>query len=280
MPHPGVLCVGAGGQLGSALTARGVRGLGRAELDITDRAAVMAHPDLGSADVVINCAAFTAVDDAESHPQAAAAVNEAGAGYLAQACAASGAFLIHISTDYVFDGQVLADGTARPWSTTDTPAPRTVYGRTKLAGERAVQQVCPRSAIVRTAWLYDGRTPDFVTTMRRLEATQDTIRVVDDQYGCPTFVGDLADALIALAKRPTPGLFHLTNSGVTTWCGLAREVFELVGADPQRVVPCTTEEFPRPAPRPQWSALDGSAWVAAGYEGLPEWRDGLRRALL
>ena len=294
-----VAIVGAGGQLGTSLVRRAPEGaavvaLARADLDITDAAAVAAHPAL-AADVVINAAAYTDVDGAETDEARAHLINATAAGHLAERCKTTGAHLIHISTDYVFgDGGPEAGGDAdgaasesRPLRVGDPTRPATAYGRTKLAGERLVRDSGAAASIVRTAWVYSGPTqpgtPDFVSTMLSLEERgrpDGTINVVADQHGNPTFADDLADALWELALRPVAGTFHVTGTGATTWHGLAAETFALAGADPARVRPCTSAEFPRPAPRPAWSVLDGNDWRDAGFTPLPGWRDALRRALL
>ncbi|MBC2643514.1 MULTISPECIES: dTDP-4-dehydrorhamnose reductase [unclassified Rhodococcus (in: high G+C Gram-positive bacteria)] len=275
-----ILVTGAGGQLGGHLLRRAgamgvtARGVGSNELDITDRAAVDAQVEGGS--VVINCAAYTAVDAAESDEQTASAVNELGPANLAAACARVGARLIHVSTDYVFAGQ--GD---TPYEVDDPTGPATAYGRTKLAGERAVHAALPSAHVVRTAWVYTGVGSDFVSTMRRLERERDAIDVVDDQVGSPTFAGDLADALLELAGRSDVDapVLHATNGGRASWFDLARAVFEEAGADPQRVRPCTSAQFVRPAPRPAFSVLSGSAWSGAGLTPLRPWRDALHAAL-
>ncbi|NLE81177.1 MAG: dTDP-4-dehydrorhamnose reductase [Rhodococcus sp.] len=275
-----ILVTGANGQLGSLVvnraSARGldVRGVGSGDLDITDAQAVNEQVKPGS--VVINCAAYTAVDAAETDEERARAVNATGPENLARACVAAGADLIHISTDYVFSGE--AD---TPYETDAPTGPRTVYGSTKLAGERAVHRLMPTARIVRTAWVYTGTGTDFVATMRRLESERDTVNVVTDQVGSPTFAGDLADGLLQLVESGTGGetVLHATNGGAASWFDLARAVFEEMGADPDRVVGCTSAEFVRPAPRPAYSVLSGRAWAAAGLRPLPHWRDALRTAL-
>ncbi|KAF0962998.1 dTDP-4-dehydrorhamnose reductase [Rhodococcus sp. T7] len=275
-----ILVTGARGQLGGHLLrraeARGIpaRGVGSDELDITDRDAVLAQVEAGS--VVINCAAYTAVDAAESDEDTARAVNEDGPANLAAACARVGARLIHVSTDYVFAG----DGDT-PYEVDVPTGPATAYGRTKLAGERAVHAALPSAHVVRTAWVYSGVGSDFVSTMRRLERERDTVDVVDDQVGSPTFAGDLADALLELAGRSDidAPVLHATNSGRASWFDLARAVFEEAGADPRRVHPCTSAQFVRPAPRPAYSVLSGRAWADAGLTPLRPWRDALRAAL-
>jgi dTDP-4-dehydrorhamnose reductase len=277
----GWLILGAGGMLGQDLVAalegagQDVTGLARAELDITDEAAVRAAVGRPGADVVVNCAAWTAVDDAESRESEALLVNGAGAGSVATACAAAGARLVHLSTDYVFAGD-----TAAPYAETDRPAPRTAYGRTKLAGERAVLRLHPSGAYVaRTAWLYGAHGRNFVSTMIRLERERPAVDVVSDQRGQPTWTADVAAQIIALAaSQAPPGVYHATSSGEATWFDLAREVFQLLGADPARVRPVTSSAFPRPAPRPGNSVLGHGGWARAGIEPIGDWRMALRRA--
>lgn len=263
-----------------------VRGVGSAEMDITNASAVAAVLGEFVPDVVINCAAYTPVDDAESDEESARRVNAEGPANLARATAAAGSRLIHVSTDYVFDG--VGSGTAdfEPYPVHAPTTPRTAYGRTKLAGERAVLRLDPEAHIVRTAWVYTGVGTDFVATMRRLEGERETIAVVDDQRGSPTYAPDLAAGLTELALvshergRGMPGqILHATNAGEATWFELARAVFEEIGADPGRVQPCSSTEFPRPAPRPAYSVLSGSEWAAAGLTPLRDWRVALRDAL-
>lgn len=260
-----------GGELLRLIPA--LRAFTRSRLDITDRAAVESVVRPG--DIVLNCAAFTAVDLAESEPATAFAGNETGPAVLAAACARAGARLIHLSTDYVFPGTA-----ARPYEPSDPTGPTTVYGRSKLAGERAVRELCPQAHIVRTAWVYAGTGTDFVATMRRLEKERDTVSVVNDQIGSPTFAADLAAGLLELAATPTaPAVLHATNSGRASWYDLARAVFAGIGADPERVRPCTTAEFPRPAERPAFSVLSGTAWREAGLTPLRPWESALTEAL-
>lgn len=249
------------------------RGYGRADLDITDPAAVRAIIEPG--DVVLNCAAYTAVDRAESEPDAAFAANGTGPAVLAAECARVGARLIHLSTDYVFPGTH-----DRPYDTADATGPTTVYGRSKLAGELAVLEQATDAQVVRTAWVYRGHDGDFVATMLRLERERDTVDVVDDQLGSPTYAVDLAAGLLELANRPAaPRLLHATNTGRATWFELARAVFEEIGADPDRVRPCDSTAFPRPARRPAYSVLSDRSWVAAGLTPFRPWRAALRAAL-
>lgn len=275
------LITGASGMLGHDLVAQlrpagaDVTAAGHGQLDITDPAAVTDAVRQAGPDIVVNCAAWTAVDDAEASEDKALAVNGHGAANLAAACADIGAKLMLPSTDYVFSGTSLS-----PYREDDPPAPRTAYGRTKLAGERAVLEMLPGSGyVLRTAWLYGAHGPNFVRTMIRLEASKDTIAVVDDQHGQPTWTADVARQIVLLAKSAArPGIYHATSSGQTTWFGLARAVFELLGADPSRVTPTSSSELARPAPRPAYSVLGHAAWAGAGLPPLPDWAQSLQRA--
>lgn len=288
-----VLVPGGQGQLGRDLSAAAaalgdrveVVAPGSAELNITEPGAVVeAVADLaaGAAEsgrraVVINAAAYAAVDAAEENEAAAFAVNADGPRVLAAVCSSRGVPLVHVSTDYVFDGA--AD--RRPYRPDDPLGPRSAYGRTKAAGEDAVLGSGALAWVVRTAWLYGFGGNNFVRTMMDLEARRDTVSVVDDQRGTPTSSADLARGLLELADRITSGrvpqrkVLHCTNAGETTWFGLARAVFEELGADPERVRPCSTREFPRPAPRPAYSVLSNEAWAESGLTPLRPWREAL-----
>ncbi|MFG2127293.1 dTDP-4-dehydrorhamnose reductase [Streptomyces sp. NPDC048751] len=279
------LVTGAGGMLGrdtvDELTRRGadVVGLDRRALDIArvdfvERAFTVHRPDL-----VVNCAAYTAVDDAETDEARALRVNGEGPRILARACSATGARLIHVSSDYVFSGEARTT----PYPEDHPPDPRTAYGRTKLAGEIAVRAELPdASAVVRTAWLYGAHGSNFVRTMLALEARRDTVAVVDDQRGQPTWSADVAARVADLGPRVGPdthGVFHATSSGEATWYDLAREVFRGVGADPDRVRPTDSAAFPRPAPRPAYSVLAHGRWQEAGLPPPRDWRAALHEAL-
>jgi dTDP-4-dehydrorhamnose reductase len=285
-PNQGQRCrwlvTGSGGMLGRDLAAAveeagdEVVGRTRRQLDITDEAAVLAALHDCRPDVVVNCAAWTAVDDAEAHENEALGVNGNGAAHLAAACAAGRARLVHLSTDYVFGGDA-----SRPYAEHDAVAPRTAYGRTKLAGEQAVLRLLPRSGyVVRTAWLYGAHGPNFVSTMIRLERERPTVAVVTDQRGQPTWTADVAGQIIALVRSPRAagGIYHATSSGEATWFELAREVFRLLGADPARVQATASSAYPRPAPRPGYSVLGHDGWASAGIEPIGDWRLALRRA--
>jgi dTDP-4-dehydrorhamnose reductase len=274
-----------GTDLAAALASRGeaVTGMDRAGLDVTDSASVTDAITRHRPDVVVNCAAWTAVDDAEASEELAFAVNADGAARLAAGCAVAGARMVQVSTDYVFAGVDLgrsAGDVGRPYAEDDVPAPRTAYGRTKLAGERAVLDRLPGSGfIVRTAWLYGAYGGNFVRTMIKLEDQRPTVDVVDDQHGQPTWTADVASQIIALigADAP-PGIYHATSSGQTTWFGLAREIFGLLGADPARVRPVPSSTLSRPAPRPAYSVLGHGAWARMGVPPIGDWRTALHRA--
>jgi len=276
------LVTGAGGMLGQDMVTCLERdgevalALTRRDLDITDQAAVTATVLGCRPDIVVNCAAWTAVDEAEAHEEEALEVNGRGARLVAAACAASGARLIHISTDYVFAGDA-----ARPYTEHDRCGPRTGYGRTKLAGERAVAELLPGSGyIVRTAWLYGAHGRNFVRTMIGLERDGKVVGVVDDQRGQPTWTMDVVGQVIALARSGAPaGVYHATSSGETTWFGFAREIFRLLGADTARVRPVTSGAYPRPAPRPAYSVLGHDAWASAGIKPIPGWQLRLQQGL-
>ncbi|MEV4445140.1 MULTISPECIES: dTDP-4-dehydrorhamnose reductase [Streptomyces] len=279
------LVTGAHGLLGRDVVAElaadpdaTVTGLSRDQLDITDPAAVCAA--VTGHRVVVNCAAWTDVDGAERSETAATTVNGAGVRHLARACADSGALLLHISTDYVFPGDV-----RRPYPEDAPTGPANAYGRSKLAGERAVVELLPSTGyIVRTAWLYGAYGPNFVATMLELAVRHETLDVVADQHGQPTWSRALARQLgalgcAALAGRAPAGIYHGTAAGHTTWCGLARETFRLSGLDPQRIRPIGSEKFPRPAARPAFGVLGHGNWLRAGLVPLPRWDDQLTAAL-
>lgn len=268
-----------GQDLMSALERDGahVTGLARHDLDITDGAAVHDAVNRTRPDVVVNCAAWTAVDEAEAHETEALAVNGGGPANLATVCATSGARLIQVSTDYVFDGTA-----SRPYAEDAVAAPSTAYGRTKLAGETAVLQQLPGSGyVVRTAWLYAASGPNFVRTMIRFERERPDVEVVDDQLGQPTWTIDVVRQVIALMRSGAKaGVYHATSSGQTTWYGLAREVFRLLEADPGRVRAIASSMLRRrPAARPAYSVLGHDRWAQAGLAPISGWQASLGRAL-
>ncbi|MFC4015607.1 dTDP-4-dehydrorhamnose reductase [Nonomuraea purpurea] len=280
------LVTGGGGLLGrevlSRLAADGVpaRGLSRAELDITDRGAVLDAVASARPRVVVNCAAYTGVDAAEADEAWATRVNGDGAAYLAEACSAVGARLLHVSTDYVFPGDARV-----PYAEDAAPRPLNAYGRSKLAGERAVMELLgPRASVVRTAWLYGRRGASFVETMLRLQREQEIVEVVDDLYGQPTWSAEVAARLILLGRlglrdRRAGGVWHAAGSGHASWFELAQEVFRLVGADPRRVRAIGVAASPGPAPRPPYTVLGQGRWREAGLGPLPHWRTSLAEAL-
>lgn len=244
------------------------------DFDVTERASVGAALDAVCPDVVANAAAFTFVDDCETQPELAWRVNAEAPGLLAEECAARGIRLVHVSTDYVFDGQE-----TRPYTEEDLTAPRSEYGRSKLEGERRVRAALPAALIVRTSWLF-GPGRNFIATMlgfaqkRRAEADALPLRVVDDQFGSPTYAEDLAGWILQLVERNARGLYHLTNRGVATWWEVAREALDLGGFGDIQIERVASSEFLRPAPRPAYSALDGSKAEAAGV-CRREWREAL-----
>lgn len=272
-----VLVTGGRGMLGQdllpALAAHDVTAPGRADLDITDEAAVRAV--VAGHDVVVNLAAYTAVDAAEEHEEEARAINATGACILARAAAEAGARIVHVSTDYVFDGSATS-----PYAEDAPHAPVSAYGRTKAEGERLVLDGHPEGAsVVRTAWLYGAGGPSFPSTMLRLAASHDTVSVVDDQRGQPTWTVDLAARIVELVDAGAPaGVFHGTASGETTWHGLAQAVFAAAGLDPARVLPTDSASFVRPAPRPAYSVLGHDAWSRIGLAPLRDWREALSDA--
>jgi dTDP-4-dehydrorhamnose reductase len=272
------LITGANGMLGhdlvTALAGRDVTALDRTTLDITDLDAVRAA--LPEFDVVINAAAYTKVDDAETDEDAALSINGSGAGNLARAAAENGAILVQVSTDYVFDGTATT-----PYEENTPRNPVSAYGRTKAEGERLAQELNgDRTYIVRTAWLYGQHGPNFPKTMLKLAAGRPELSVVDDQVGQPTWTLDLARQIVALLDADAPfGIYHGTNSGETSWFGFARAVFTAAGLDPERVKPTDSASFVRPAPRPSYSVLGHGAWIAAGLTPLRNWDEALADAM-
>jgi dTDP-4-dehydrorhamnose reductase len=272
-----LLVTGAGGMLGRAVVEAAAR-LGhdvhactRAELDILDVDATRLTFAASRPQAIINCAAYTDVDGAESDWQGAEAVNARGAGNVAAAAAQIGALIVHVSTDYVFDGSK-----REPWIESDRVAPLGVYGETKLAGERAVAAANPAHAIVRSAWLFGAGGKNFVDTMLTLGGQRGEVSVVTDQVGCPTWTGHLAGALVELAEHPQEtGIHHIAASGSCSWNELALEVFERAGIE-CRVLPASSEQFVRPAKRPAYSVLGTERTHPLV---LPRWQDGVAEYL-
>jgi len=285
-----LLVTGAAGMLGHDIARAASRAghepalLDLPEIDITEERSVaealerLGH-EPGGLDAIVNCAAWTDVDGAESEEPAARAVNALGAGVLARGAARAGLPLLHVSTDYVFDGvaPLDGDGAPRPYVESDPTGPRSAYGRTKLEGEREVLAASGRHTVVRTAWLYGVDGKNFVETMLRLagepgaSGSTPSVQVVTDQVGSPTWGGHLAPALLGLLERGVAGLVHLTGAGQVSWNGFAREIFRQAEVD-CRVEPASSEQMARPAPRPAWSAL---ASEREDVLPMPPWQDGL-----
>jgi dTDP-4-dehydrorhamnose reductase len=271
-----LLVTGAAGILGHEVVAAAER-LGHEvvawdlpECDLTDEAMTIGAIRRLEPRAVINCAAYTNVDGAEADEPTAERVNAGAAGNVARACAASGARLVHVSTDYVFDGSK-----REPWIESDEVNPLGAYGRTKLHGEEQVADAHPDHAIVRTAWLFGPHGPNFVSTMLRLAAERDEVSVVTDQVGSPTFAGHLAPALVDMAERSDTGIFHGAGAGSCSWYELTLEAYDIAGVA-CRVLPTTAERFARPAPRPAYSVLGSEREHPIT---LPPWQEGVRAHL-
>ena len=278
-----VLVTGARGQLGDAIRRRIYRHPNYAftltdidELDLCDSNAVADFVRRGRYAYIINCAAYTAVDRAESDAERCLQINRDAVGHLATAAREVGARMIHISTDYVFDGRA-----KRPYREDDTPSPTSVYGRTKLAGEHVLLEALPTdAAILRTAWLYSEVGNNFVKTMLRLGAERPEIRVVNDQIGSPTYAGDLAEAVLHVLTAPTfhPGVYHYTNEGTCSWYDFACHILRV--AHPTCIVrPIPTADYPTPAARPAYSVLDKTRIRTVYGLQIPRWQDSLDRCL-
>ncbi len=272
-----VIVTGAAGMLGRQVVeefnrrSAKVYALSRQELDIIDRAAVFALLEKIKPDLLVNCAAYTDVDRAEEEREKAFAVNGLGVRYLALACRQNNAAILHISTDYIFDGRA-----GRPCNICDLPGPVNTYGTGKYFGEAAVREIGGRFYIIRASWLFGPGGRNFVDTILRLAREKDELRVVDDQYGSPTYTADLARVLADLAATGVYGTYHVTNSGITTWYGLAKKVVQAAGLTAE-IFPCRTEEFPRPAARPCYSALDPFPLKQVVGYLLPPWEDAVER---
>lgn len=254
-------------------------------LDITDLQAVRALVHEARIDAIINCAAFTNVDAAESQPDLAETLNAKAPGNLAAAMQQTGGLLVHISTDYVFGGEPYNT----PCREDQTGTPTGVYGRTKLLGEQAIAQTGCRSVILRTAWLYSEFGRNFVRTMLRLTATQPQLKVVFDQVGTPTYAGDLADAILTVLTSachsgrsedsPLLSLYHYSNEGVCSWFDFAKTIASLAGHDACEILPCHSDEFPSPVRRPAYSVLDKTRFKQTFGVSIPYWTDSLRHCL-
>ena len=271
-----IAVLGAGGQLGTAfLRLLGDRAFAvtRDQLDVGDLDQIELWVDSTGAELVINCAAYTAVDAAEENTEQAKLVNATAVGRLAEATARHGTGLVTFSTDYVFDGSKQSG-----YVESDPTNPLSVYGTTKLEGERLALRSHPDALVVRTSWVLSGTHHNFASTMLDLIA-KGPVRVVDDQHGRPTMVDDLAQGTMQAIGQGASGVVHLANEGVTTWYGLAREIAEIARLDPDRVTPVSTEEFPRPAARPHNSVLDSERLEMLGVPPLPHYRASLERAV-
>jgi len=273
-----IMVTGAGGQVGSEVAAwlphHEVIALDHRSCDLADRESVELAVVSAAPAAVVNCAAWTDVDGCEADPERAVLVNALGVRHLAVACARVGAHLVHVSTDYVFSGEK-----SGPYDEWDEPDPRSVYGRSKLGGEREVARHAGSWAIARTSWVFGRQGRNFVDTILGRARKGLPLRVVDDQRGCPTYAPDLAGALARLAVERRPGIYHVTNQGACTWHDLACAAVELAGLDPSVVGTSTTAELARPAPRPANSVLSGAAWAAAGLPPLRPWREALAEKL-
>lgn len=274
-----ILVLGRTGQLARALTRRAaqrglvVTALGRPELDLGNSASLDRAVRKRAPSVIINAAAYTAVDNAEADAERAFAINAVGAEVSAKAAREVGASFIQVSTDYVFSGDKPA-----PYGEEDPAAPTGVYGASKLAGERAVLAAHPDAVVVRTAWVYDSGGVNFVRTMLRLATTRDEVPVVADQVGCPTYAGDLADVLLAIAQAPTPGVYHCAGAGETSWAGFAQAIFEEAGARAgpiAAVKAISTAEYPTRAKRPANSRLDCAKLERVYGVRMRPWREAL-----
>lgn len=284
-----ILVIGEQGQLAQSLLRAARRkglpltAMGRPKLDLRDRASIDRAVDEVKPSIIINAAAYTAVDKAESEPDAAFAINADAVGSLGETCARRGIGIIHISTDYVFDGSKGA-----PYLETDTAAPLGVYGRSKFAGEEQLRTATDRHVIVRTAWLYSPYGNNFLKTMLRLGAERQELSIVNDQYGNPTYAPHFADALLELSSRAQGsgfegwGTYHLAGSGEATWYEFAREIFSRassMGIAVPRLLPMSRTDYPAPAPRPADSRLDCSQMLQWFDLALPRWQIGTRECL-
>jgi len=272
-----VLITGAGGQLGHdllrAFTGHEAVGTTHGQLDVADRDAVLATITELRPDAVVHAGAWTDVDGCETDPDRAFRVNALGTRHVVEGARLAGARVCYLSTDYVFDGT--GD---RPWVEWDAPAPLSVYGRSKLGGERELDA---GATVVRTSWVCGAHGRNFVKTILRAAAERDELTVVDDQHGCPTFTSDLAGAIARLVVARLPGTFHVTNQGATTWFDFARAIVAAAGFDAAKVRPIATADLhpPRPAPRPANSVLDNAALRLSGIPLLPDWHEPLDRLL-
>ena len=277
-----ILITGCNGQLGNEMQLlESISGVHTyyntdvADLDITDAAAIDKFVTEKQIDGIVNCAAFTAVDKAESNVELCTLLNAKAPAYLAEAIEKRGGFLIQISTDYVFDGTHHT-----PYVETDTPCPDSVYGRTKLAGETAAMTKCRRTMIIRTAWLYSTFGNNFVKTMIRLGQTKDCLGVIFDQIGTPTYAHDLAMAIMAAINQGVkPGIYHFSNEGVISWYDFTKAIHRIAGITTCKVSPLHTAEYPTPAHRPHYSVLDKTKIKQAYGLDIPYWEESLEACI-
>lgn len=273
-----ILITGCNGQLGNEMqllakthTAHTWHFTDVAELDITDRAAIQQFVDEAAIDLIVNCAAYTAVDKAESNEALCAKLNSEAPGFLAEAVARRGGTMVHVSTDYVFDGTAHV-----PYTETQATCPNSVYGRTKLEGERRVMAACPGAMIVRTAWLYSTFGNNFVKTMLRLGREKAELGVIFDQIGTPTYAADLAAAIVtAIEKGIVGGVYHFSDEGVISWYDFTKAIHRMAGITTCHVRPLHTSEYPAPAPRPHYSVLDKTKIKTTYGIEIPYWEDSL-----
>ena len=245
------------------------------ELDITDKAAIERFVEANEIDGIVNCAAYTAVDKAESDPQLARKLNADAPAFLAEAVAKRGGWMVQVSTDYVFNGTKHT-----PYVETDEPCSNSVYGQTKLEGEQAVSKLCPNAMIIRTAWLYSEFGNNFVKTMIRLGREREQLGVIFDQVGTPTYAHDLAMVIMtAIDKGIKPGVYHFSNEGVTSWYDFTKSIHRLSGINTCQVSPLHTAEYPTPACRPAYSVLDKTKIKAAYGIEIPHWEESLAKCI-
>ena len=277
-----ILVTGANGQLGHEMQTIALKDTANswlftdvAELDICDAEAVRRCLSEEGVELIVNCAAYTAVDKAEENPELCDRLNHQAPALLAQAAEEAGAALIHVSTDYVFDGTAHL-----PYRETDTPCPNSVYGSTKLAGERDVMRLCSRAVIIRTAWLYSPYGNNFVKTMIRLGRERDALGVVFDQIGTPTCAADLAGAIAAIISQGLqPGIYHYSNEGVCSWYDFTLAIHRLAGIQSCQVRPLHTDEYPAKAPRPAYSVLDKTKIKQTYALSIPHWEESLKKTI-
>ena len=245
------------------------------ELDITDKAAIERFVEANEIDGIVNCAAYTAVDKAESNPQLARKLNADAPAFLAEAVAKRGGWMVQVSTDYVFNGTKHT-----PYVETDEPCPNSIYGQTKLEGEQAVSKLCPNTMIIRTAWLYSEFGNNFVKTMIRLGREREQLGVIFDQVGTPTYAHDLATAIMtAIDKGIKPGVYHFSNEGVTSWYDFTKSIHRLAGINTCQVSPLHTAEYPTPACRPAYSVLDKTKIKDVYGIEIPHWEESLAKCI-